>query len=291
MVEFHADDYGLFQMQSRRILDCHREGCLNGLSVMPNGSYLAEGMEELRELGGSIAVTVHLNLVEGRCLSRREDVRDLIDENGNFAVSFGKLLVISYLPFVRKRYKKQIREELKNQINAVKPYLDEKYIRLDSHCHYHMLPIVFDSMMEVIREDALRVGYIRMSGESVGLYWKHRREMENFRWINLVKVICLNVLNLRNGMRYSRALESMGKVLFVGVMFSGNMTFRNVSAILADVRKRAQCSGQDVEIVFHPGAICEAGDLEKLTSRDDKAFMGSKMRKVEARAMCLLKGQ
>lgn len=289
MIEFHADDYGLFKMQSKRIQDCYREGCLNGVSIMPNGSYLAEGMEELRALGGDIALTVHLNLVEGQCLSRREAVGNLIDGEGNFKVSFGKLLILSYIPFIRKRYKDQIKEELKNQINAVKPYLDENSIRLDSHCHYHMIPVVYDSMMEVIREEKLRVTYIRMSREDMGLYWSHRKEMENFQWINLVKVICLNTLYMRNCLHSFRIRRAMDKALLVGVMFSGNMSYRNVRAILPDVAGKAERLKQNAEFVFHPGAVYEEGDLEKITAVSDKAFMSDESREVEALALRLLK--
>ncbi|MCI8692446.1 MAG: ChbG/HpnK family deacetylase [Lachnospiraceae bacterium] len=289
MIEFHADDYGMFGMQSRRIQDCRRDGCLNGVSIMPNGSYLQEGMEELRLLGGEIALTVHLNLVEGQCLSRREEVRNLIDEDGNFNISFGKLLIVSYIPFIRKRYKTQIKEELKNQIHAVMPYLEENNIRLDSHCHYHMLPVVYDAMMEAIREERLRVTYIRMPRESMGLYWRHRKELENFQWINLVKVLCLNTLYLRNCLHSVRMRKAMDKALFAGVMFSGNMSYRNVSAILPDVAGKAERLKQDAEILFHPGAVYEKEDFEKLTADGDKVFLSSESRKAEARALHLLK--
>ena len=289
MIEFHADDYGMFEMQSRRIQDCCREGCLNGVSIMPNGFYLAGGMEELRLLGGNMALTVHLNLVEGQCLSQREDVRDLIDGEGNFNVSFGKLLILSYIPFARKRYKGQNRKELKNQINAVRPYLDENKIRLDSHCHYHMIPVVYDSMMEVIREEKLRVTYIRMPRENMGLYWRHRKELENFQWINLVKVICLNTLYLRNCLHSFRMRKAMDKALFAGVMFSGNMSYRNVSAILPDVARKAERLKRNAEILFHPGAVYEKEDMEKITAVSDKVFLSSESRKSEAQALHLLR--
>lgn len=289
MLEFHADDYGLFKTQSSRILDCFREGCLNGVSIMPNGFYLAGGMEELRDIERDAGLTVHLNLVEGQCLSKKDDVRNLVDAEGNFGISFGKLLVLSYIPFLRKRYKTQIKEELKNQINAVKPYLDVDHIRLDSHCHYHMLPIVYDSIMEIIKEEKLKVSYIRMPKESIGLYWRHRKELVNFRWINLVKVLCLNVLYVRNYLHSYRVLKSMDKALLIGVMFSGNMNFQNVSAILPEVCRKAERLKQNVEFIFHPGAVYEKEDFEKLTDEGDKAFLSSEFRKTEAEALRLLK--
>lgn len=291
MLEFHADDYGLFQAQSRRILDCFREGCLNGVSIMPNGSYLAEGMKELRDLGKQTALTVHLNLVEGGCLSPKEKVADLVDEKGNFAVSFGKLLLMSYVPFQRKRYREQIREELKNQIDAVRPYLDPDHIRLDSHCHYHMLPVVFDSMMDVIREEKLPVTYIRMPRENLSFYWKHRKELEHFRWINVIKALCLNVLYRRNYLHSSRFLKTLDRAQLMGVMLSGIMSYQNVTSILPDVRKKAERLGQNVELIFHPGAVYEKEDWNRLTDPGDRAFLSSEFRKTEAQALGLLREQ
>ena len=64
MTEFHADDYGLFPAQARRILQCYEKGALNGVSIMPNSPCLEQCLEMLPETG--IALTVHLNLMEGR---------------------------------------------------------------------------------------------------------------------------------------------------------------------------------------------------------------------------------
>ena len=42
MTEFHADDYGLFPAQSRRILECCTGGALNGTSLLPNSPWLED---------------------------------------------------------------------------------------------------------------------------------------------------------------------------------------------------------------------------------------------------------
>ena len=67
MTEFHADDYGLFPEQSRRILYCHQNGVLNGTSVMPNSPWRDRCLDMLPEKG--IALSVHLNLMEGQCMA------------------------------------------------------------------------------------------------------------------------------------------------------------------------------------------------------------------------------
>ena len=68
-VEYHADDYGLFPAQSRRILDCSDHGVLNAISIMANSPYLPECMEMLRSYQDRLKITLHLNFMEGRAFS------------------------------------------------------------------------------------------------------------------------------------------------------------------------------------------------------------------------------
>ena len=50
MIEYHADDYGLFPEQSRHIMECYHKGALNGISIMPNSPYLKECMDEITDI-------------------------------------------------------------------------------------------------------------------------------------------------------------------------------------------------------------------------------------------------
>ena len=70
-VEYHADDYGLFPAQSRRILDCSDHGVLNAISIMANSPYLPECMEMLRSYQDRLKITLHLNFMEGRPFDER----------------------------------------------------------------------------------------------------------------------------------------------------------------------------------------------------------------------------
>ena len=63
---FHADDYGMTAHGDALIRDCQTHGCLNSVSIVPNGS-LEEAIAALRPSGLKLAV--HLNLVEGKALS------------------------------------------------------------------------------------------------------------------------------------------------------------------------------------------------------------------------------
>ena len=226
-LEFHADDYGLFPEQSKRILHCMEHGALNGVSIMPNSPYLQECMQMLAEAsapqrtsasskdsgfsGGTdvpesdtirsaaglsrphppIFLTIHLNLVEGKALSPRHKVSSLTDPDGIFHPSFGKLLLVSCVPVLRGRFLRQIRTEFRYQIRRCKPYFDDpafcQKIRLDSHVHFHMIPVVFDAMIQAAKLEDLHPSYIRIPKEPVFLYLKHLPCLEHVRPVNFLK--------------------------------------------------------------------------------------------------------
>lgn len=73
---------------------------------------------------------------------------------------------------------------------AVRAYMrpGEK-LRIDGHARYHMLPIVFDSLVQVLGEEGLEVEYIRFPDERLGLYLPVLGRLVGVRLINLVKVV------------------------------------------------------------------------------------------------------
>ena len=279
--EFHSDDFGLFPAQSKRILDCYLKGVLNGVSVMPNSEYLAECMALLRPYENAIEVTVHLNLIEGRCLCSPSELSLLVDGKGIFRVSFVSLLLHSYLPD-REAYKEQLKKEIRAQVFAVKAILpQEAGIRIDGHAHYHMLPVVFDALMEVIREDQLKVSYIRIPREYLSLYVRNGRQLHNISAINLMKVLVLNCLSTRNEKKHSAFLNQLTKKVFLGVFLSGHMDLQNVVPLLPDAIRLAKKLHCGLEILAHPGGVYEKADIEKLTNADDIAFLTSQLRNKE----------
>lgn len=254
---------------------------MNGVSVMPNGEALSACMDWLSRRNGLVAMTIHLNLIEGHCLTQSAPQLGLTDAQGNLTAHFPSLLLHSFLPG-RKERKNWLKRELTAQIQAVASHLHpDAALRIDSHAHYHMLPVVFDALMEVIRENDLNVSYIRIPREYPMLYLRHWRELQDFSPINLVKVLILNVLALFNCIRHRDSLRHLEKKLFLGVFLSGSMHRSNVDAILPDAIKLAQKKGWNLEILSHPGGVEEPEDIAKLTSREDVAFLTSPMRQKE----------
>lgn len=258
MIEFHADDYGLFCCQSKRILEAVDDGVVNGLSVIVTGGQLEDCMELIGDR--EISLALHLDLVEGRALS----------ETGArvFGLSYLSLLLLSYRPFQRKKYKGIIKSEIWKQIQRFMQY-DSGSLRIDSHMHTHMIPLVFDALVEVIQEKNLQVAYIRFPNE---------RLLGNLpgtaRPINLVKVLLLNMLSHRNKCRHSAFVRNLEQKDFYGVLHSGNMNMDVVQNILKH-RKR------NCEILFHPGGCYEEEDLDMVHSDADRAFFSSENRNRE----------
>ena len=277
-IEYHSDDYGLFPTQSHRILDCHRNGNLNGISVMPNSPYLRKCMADMYQFSEEVAVTVHLNLIEGKSLT---EVPLLTDAEGNLNCSFGALLLRSFLPG-RNRYRQQLKRELYAQIQAIRKYFPEDTpLRLDGHAHYHMIPVVFDAMMDVIREEKLQVSYIRIPREHLGIYLPCLNKLHDFSPINLAKVLILNLLSRWAEHKYRDYLRNLERKLFLGVFLSGRMYYENVIHILPRAVALAERKGMNLEILGHPGGVFEAEDIARITSPEDKAFLTNDLRNRE----------
>ena len=275
MIEYHADDYGLFPAQSRHIADCYYNGALNGISIMPNSPYLKECMETIADIRKNLAVTVHLNFVEGKPLTGDKAGR-LTDKDGNFNIGFGKLLLVGFVPVLRRVYYKAIRREVEAQLLACKPYMNDGKFRIDGHVHYHMLPLIFDAVMDVVKKNNLQVSYIRFPREELDVYRRASGKLKGLKPINFVKVCVLNALASRNERKYRDALVSLNveRKLFMGVMLSGHMFYDNVKECLpyaADIMADRGLS--DMEILFHPGDVSDNEEILKVTSKDDYDFL------------------
>ncbi len=286
MIEFHADDYGMFPGASRRILQCINDGVLNGISLMPNGLYLDKSMELFREQceGKDVKLAIHFNIMTEKPLSDPKEIPDLTDSDGYFNVSYGKLLKSYIIPGMKKRYKKQIKQELAKQLDRCLPFFsDQGSIRIDSHRHFHMVPFVFDVIAELIEERNLDVSYIRIIHERP-VFYKGLSHFEYFKPINVIKVILLNTFSSIDRIKH-RALYDKVKADFASILFSGCMTWNNLNLILKNIRNNPEAFEGNIELMFHPGSIFEEKDLERIHDIEDRAYMSDALRSKEAFAL------
>lgn len=279
-INFHADDYGLSFEQSKRILDCYTNGCLNGISIFPNVSDLQSKMEMLE--GTNLDKSIHFNLAEGHCVAEASEVPLLVDQSGNFCHSFVWFLLHSFLPGCAA-IRSQIKRELSAQLQVMKAYLDFDELNIDSHIHYHMIPMIFDIVLDICVENKVTIRYLRFPEENLMLYIPIIAKLSGIKLANLIKVALLNVLSLRNKRKYFSIFhEKIVPAGFSGVLFSGHMFYDNVSAIVEHYRKKHYLFSGNLEVLAHPGGIYEKEVLETLSNGSDVSFLSSHNREREA---------
>ena len=155
-VVIHADDLGISRGITDRIIQTHRSGAVTRAGIVANGEAFEYAVERLKE-NPALSCSIHLNLVEGRCLAPRRDLELLVDSRGWFKRDFLGLLLLPILaPWRRTELRRQIRSELDAQIKRVAQALDPGAFRIDSHRYVHLLPLVFSVVMEGAADWAVR---------------------------------------------------------------------------------------------------------------------------------------
>lgn len=284
MVYFCADDYGMSEESNRRIERCVENGVLNKISILPNGV-----IPDFKARLSACDVTsgLHINLVEGFPLSKREDVCLLLAEDGSFRYSFGGLLLLSVSP-KRKQIEAQLYNEIRAQLQFWKKHFGENTpVFLDSHQHTHMIPLVFRALMRAVRDEALDVAYMRLPAEPILPYILTPSLYLEYRPIGLIKQWVLKMLALVNGKTFR--VSNIRTAWFMGVLFSGQVTEKRVRKLLPHYIKLAEKHGRDVEIGFHPGFSKEGEKRMDGSRKSFESFYTSPWRKAEYDALINLK--
>ena len=272
MIYFCADDYGISKSSNTRIEECLKNGVLNKISILPNGN--ASDFSELI-FEKNIKLSLHLNLIEGYPLSKKEDVSLLVAGNGSFKYSFIGLLFISIFGN-RNLLEKQIYNEIKAQIDFWKNKMGKKTpILIDSHQHTHMIPLVFKTLMRVITEENVAVEYLRIPNEPILPYIKSPSLYFKFSPVGLAKQWLLKFLNFVNRKELKKA--NIKSALFMGIMFSGQFTEDKINKLLPYYKKQ----NENIEIAFHPGYLEGGESLIDGCRPNFEKFYYSKWRRVE----------
>ncbi|MBW2540901.1 MAG: ChbG/HpnK family deacetylase [Deltaproteobacteria bacterium] len=257
-----ADDFGLSEGITTNILDAVDHGAVTNVSIIANGTGFEHAICEYRKRRG-LYLTVHLNLMEGRSLSPAGQVPDLVDERGYFRHSFQSLCLFHLRADKTRRAKlrDQVRKEFRAQLARVAGCIDPRYgLRADSHLHVHMIPFVFDTLMELHEE--FQFEYVRCLAEPFFLTFNGPGSLRNYAGLNIAKHAILNTFSRRALPRLrSRGIPHCRH--FIGVLFTGNMREAAVASALAQLENRCEAD-ELVEILLHPGGAA-AGE-ERLWS-------------------------
>lgn len=281
-VDIHADDYALSENSDNDIIALCKDGILDSISVIPNLSCFENAAKKFLEIqenaSKKILVSVHLNFMEGKCCAQKSEIPDLVDKNGFFTISWGKLLIWNYNPFARKKIKSQIKTEIISQIKkCVEAGISDKNrIRIDSHQHPHMIPIFFDALEDAVSElesGGFKIEYIRNTEDPIHLYGG-----KNILSMNTVK--CL-ILNFYSGkvIKYLNS-KNLPVNYLCGVYFSGKMDGR-IESVLPKFIKKSKKTNRKTELLFHPGTMFEPELTDEFTKPGFNEFHLSKNRRIE----------
>lgn len=247
MIYFCADDYGLCHSASTHILECVDKGALNKVSVFPNFDRV--NLQKLSE-NKSLRLSLHLNLVEGKCMARADEISLIADKGGNLKHTFGGLFTLSLLQ--PKGLEAQVYKEIKAQVSFWKGILPKDVpFCIDSHQHTHMIPTVFNALLKVLKDENIPLTYMRIPTEPILPYIQTPSLYFTYKPVNLVKQWLLNLLWLINK-REARE-NQIPTSYFLGILFSGEMDEKRVNKLLPKYKKLAERDGKDIEVLFHPG--------------------------------------
>ncbi len=276
----NADDYGRTEGITNSILEAVDKGALNGVSIIVNGDDFDRAAAEAAKRP-QLRVSIHLNLTDGKPLAH--NVGELTGLDGLFNNTF-IFLWLKYLMLPRNRRYilfREAKEEIKAQIERFRETFPNNKIFIDGHEHIHMIPFVFDTVLELV--DEFKIKYIRVPDEP--LFFDMSR-MTNYISLNMVKYIVLKLLSRRS----RRVIKEKNLSLvstpdaFLGVLFSGKMTGGNVVCGFKKILKQKKIP-KNVEVLFHPG-IAKKNEESLFYTRDRfKKWYFSPERKKEAEGL------
>lgn len=232
-----ADDFGAAREVNEAVERAHREGILTCASLMVSGAAAADAVVRAKAMP-SLAVGLHLVLVEGRPVLPPSQVPALVRPDGNFRndmvrASFG----MAFLPSVRR----QLAEEIEAQFEA----FAATGLRLDhvnAHKHFHLHPTIGRLVVEIGRRYG--VGGVRAPCEPVSVLRKVEPESSG----GDVERFCGNRLKDR---LWSAGLWSPDQVF--GLCWSGAMHARRVAGLIDNLPDGVS------EIYLHPATSAYAG--------------------------------
>ena len=281
-VVVHADDLGICASATSGIVDLHRRGRLDRVSVLPNGEAFEQAMSALKEIEG-LSMAVHLNLTEGRPLSDPAAIPLLVDRRGFFRHSFLSLWASHQFVFwARRPLERQVERELGAQVERFRRAAGAGTVSVDSHQYVHLLPFVFAVLAR--HADPWGIREIRTVNEPLAFGARLPAGAVDLLSPNLLKHLLLNHLSRRP----ASLLDSRGIAHpdhFVGVFHSGRMTAAAARRSLAAIARGRPASTDAVELLFHPGVVARTDLPEHLRNSRRNRFYLSPRRRAEMAAL------
>jgi len=146
-----ADDFGLDLAVNEAVEAAHRDGILTCTSLMVGAPAAADAAERAKRMP-TLAVGLHLTLVDGRPVLPRDQIPDLVDAQGAFdnrmALQGARFF---FLPNVRRQLSAEIRAQFE-AFRATGLPLDH----VNAHKHFHIHPTIARLAIEIGRDYGIK---------------------------------------------------------------------------------------------------------------------------------------
>ena len=289
-IDFHADDYGASIANSERILSLMQAGRIDSFSVITNMGCYNESMELLRKnwdvFPRKPLLSVHLNLIDGRRLSSPEAGQRIQNSWGR--IFFGGLIPGRRRKALLHAFSAEIEAQLRTFLKSTEGLRDDLgnplALRIDSHVHTHMIPLVFSALTDALNRTGLweKVSFIRCSTEPLHMFLFTPGVMGTVSPVNIVKNLVLHLLS--HFVRTRLRTMNIGTGRVFGIAMTGEMDLKRVGLLLPKMEKYAAGKDEYLEVLSHPGRVLPEEMSDDYGPDDRKAFV-SPRRDVEYRML------
>lgn len=154
---YHADDLGLNQIVNDKIFGLIKQNKLHSISLLPNMPGFSKAVKMIQKAKINFPIFLHINLVEGRTISKPGSIPLLVNIDGKF---LGRRNLIKQI--ILKRIKKpDVDREIGAQYaKVIKAGL--KIDGLDAHQHFHTFSPIAESVFQIVKKNKLL--YVRAYG-------------------------------------------------------------------------------------------------------------------------------
>jgi len=253
----NADDLGWTHGVNRGIAEAHRNGIVTSASLIANGCAFEAGVQTASE-SPRLGVGVHLNLSDGKPVAPAEEVKSLLDENGDFSGGPETLLFRLTAKSLETR---EVETEWNAQIEKVRA-AGIRPTHLDGHKHVQMLPGLFAVALRLAKKhgiEAVRVAHeasslraaLTSGGEPTGVTLKQGVQARGLK------------LLARNAREMTQRAGIGAADYFCGIAQTGVLTKKGVQQLLASLPEGT------TELMCHPGYA--DADLKKSATRLQKS--------------------
>lgn len=153
MITIHSDDFGYKYYTDKKVIHLVKSGKIQSLSVISN-------MVDKKNLSAlaiiakekHLNIGLHLNLVEGKSLDRKEYIPTLVNKRGEF-YPLALFMVKLFLGLIDRKH---IEREITKQIEFIKN-AEVKVKFINSHQHIHALSPIDEIVTDIAKKQKIKV--------------------------------------------------------------------------------------------------------------------------------------